>query len=97
MDPILFVACQRELTTMGVVRLLVDTGHVDVNAQSRTMSESVTGLKARGWTAIEDEPDPGPNTALHELAMGRHWWGVRQTIVYLLSKGADREMINEAR
>lgn len=96
-DPILFVACQRELPNMEVICLIVDTGHVNVNAQSRTRAESVAGLKARGWTDIEDEPDPGLNTALHELAMGRHWWGVRQAIPCLLSKGADREIINEAR
>jgi hypothetical protein len=33
---------------------------------------------------------------LHELAAGRHWWGVKQAIPYLWSKGADRKMLNEA-
>jgi Ankyrin repeats (3 copies) len=95
-DPLLFLACQRELPNMDVMRLLVETGHVDVNARSRTTAQRAASLEDIGWAEEEDEPDPGQATALHELAAGRHWWGVTQAIPYLLSKGADRKMLNEA-
>ena len=95
-DPLLFLACQRELPNMDVIHLLVETGNVDVNAQSRTAAQRAATLEDIVWAEEEDEPDPGQATALHELAAGRHWWGVKQAIPYLLSKGADRNILNEA-
>ncbi|EFX01750.1 ankyrin unc44 [Grosmannia clavigera kw1407] len=38
-DQVLFLACQRELPNMDVVRLLVESGYVDINGQSRTNAE----------------------------------------------------------
>jgi hypothetical protein len=72
-DPLLYLACQRDLPNMDVVRLLVEAGHVDVNARSRTTLEKVESLEDWGSIDDGDEPDPGQNTALHELAGGRHW------------------------
>lgn len=48
-DLLLFLACQRELPNMDVVRLLADTGHVDVNARSRTTAERAASREDRGW------------------------------------------------
>jgi ankyrin repeat protein len=95
-DSLLSIACQRELPNMDVVRLLVETGRVDIDARSMTTAQRATSLEGIGWAEEEDEPDPGQATVLHELAAGRHWWGVTQAIPYLLSKGANREMLNEA-
>jgi hypothetical protein len=81
---------------MDVIRLLVETGNVDVNARSRTATQRAATLEDIVWVEEEDEPDPGQATALHELAAGRHWWGVKHAIPYLLSRGADREILNEA-
>lgn len=39
-DPVLFVACQRNLPNLEVVRLLVEQSGVDVNARSR-MAEQI--------------------------------------------------------
>lgn len=37
----------------------------------------------------------GRNTALHELALGRHWWAVAKGILYLMASGADPGQRNE--
>jgi ankyrin repeat protein len=95
-DALLLLACQRELPNMDVVRLLVETGRVNINARCRTMAERVESQEDVGWTDVENEPDPGLNTALHDVATARNWWCVTQAIPYLLSHGADTAVLNEA-
>ncbi len=43
-----------------------------------------------------EELEPGQNTALHQLALGCHWWNVTQGIPYLLASGASLEQQNQA-
>jgi len=96
-DPLLFVACQRNLPNMDVVRLLAEKVHIDVSAKSRTTEQRVADLEEEGEELdFGEELDPGRNTALHELALGRHWWNVTQGIPYLLALGADWKQRNEA-
>lgn len=96
-DPLLVVACQRQLPNMDIVRLLVEQGHVDLNAKTISMGDREETLSSTypqrewGW-----DPEPGESTALHELAKGDSWWHVEQGIPYLLSMGADPELLNEA-
>ncbi|EPE10199.1 ankyrin repeat protein [Ophiostoma piceae UAMH 11346] len=88
-QPLLFLACARELPNMRVVRLLVETCAVDVNGRSMTSEqfEAARELPPSEWGSDED-PLPYA-TALHELARGRFWWGSTQAIPYLLAHGAD--------
>lgn len=96
-DPLLYVACCRELPNMDVVRLLVETCHVDVNSRTMTIDErakSCTKMLPQG-TGEGDDPVPGHETALHALARGYHWWGTALAIPYLIEHGADVAITNE--
>lgn len=48
------------------------------------------------WSDFDEEPEPGLKTALHVLAEGYYWWSSALAIPYLLSKGADVDVPNEA-
>jgi hypothetical protein len=85
-DPLLLTACQRELPNMDVVIVLVEKLGVDVNAQSQD--------KAPVYSF--ERLVPGGVSALHALAMGRHWWHAAQAIPYLVAHaGADTELRNQ--
>ncbi|KAF3018866.1 hypothetical protein E8E14_008009 [Neopestalotiopsis sp. 37M] len=94
-DPILVVACHRELPNMDAIRLLVEQGGVDVNAQSRTGEEAFADIDRPGEVYEDDVVQAGMNTALHELAKGFYWWQVDQGIPYLVLSGADLGQRNE--
>jgi len=95
-DPLLIVAVQRKLPNIHVVRLLVEKGRVDVNSRSRTMDEVREDLEGPGDYWGDDLHQPGLNTALHECAKGFNWWQVAECLPYLLSRGADVNLENEA-
>lgn len=56
---------------MEVLRLLVDTFQVDVDAQSRTPADFEAEIDATLWTTVGVEPISGLNTTLHELGYGQ--------------------------
>ncbi|ETS73396.1 hypothetical protein PFICI_15001 [Pestalotiopsis fici W106-1] len=82
---------------MEVVRVLVEHGHSNVNAQSRAGENEFDRDVAPHLYLSEDEISrvAGRNTALHEVAKGCHWWQVGQALPYLLSMGADKQKGNE--
>lgn len=94
-DPPVFVACQRELPNLHVVRLLVERGHADINAHGRTGECEWEHDIERLFLQDGIRRVAGQNTALHEAAKGRHWWHVEHTIPFLLSAGVDRQRSNE--
>ncbi|KAK2074367.1 hypothetical protein P8C59_008576 [Phyllachora maydis] len=53
-DPIMVVACRRELPNMNVVRLLVRQAGVDVNARSRTGEEAFADINRPGEVYADD-------------------------------------------
>jgi ankyrin repeat protein len=70
---------------MDVVSVLVEKLGVDVNAQSQDKIPRYSFEK----------PVPGGVSALHALALGRHWWHAAQAIPYLVAHaGADTELRN---
>jgi hypothetical protein len=84
--PLLFTACQRELPNMDVVRVLVETLNVDVNARRNAKP---------GENSYADSI-PGGMTALHCLAFGNHWWQAAQGIPFLVTQaGANMELRND--
>jgi ankyrin repeat protein len=84
-DPLLIVACRRELSNLEVLRVLVEQLRVDVNEATNSKYDS-----------IRDVQVPGGVTAIHELAQGNHWWQVAEGLPYLLSRpGVDLEARNE--
>ncbi|KAL1904974.1 hypothetical protein Sste5344_009330 [Sporothrix stenoceras] len=96
-DPLLYLACCRELPNMDVIRLLVETCHADVNGRTMTIAERA---KARirmlpEGTIEEEDPVPGHETPLFALARGYHWWGTALAIPYLITHGADVTAKNE--
>lgn len=76
---LLLTALNCELPNMGIVRLLIEKFHVDVN-ESRYTKEYRTNTE---YEFVHY------GTSLHELAEGKHWWQVALAIPYLLSKGAN--------
>ncbi|KAM0190095.1 hypothetical protein ACHAPI_009607 [Fusarium lateritium] len=71
--PFLLEAVECELPNLDIVKLLVETFHVDVN--ERTWGT----LYTNGGTHL------GYNdSALHSVAEGFHWWHVHQALEYLL-------------
>lgn len=61
-DPIMVVACRRELPNMNVVRLLVRQAGVDVNARSRTGEEAFADINRPGEVYADDAVKVGLNT-----------------------------------
>jgi ankyrin repeat protein len=74
--PLLQAACQRHLWSMDMVRLLVETGEVDVNARQLTEDRS----------DHRDIKKVLGKTALHLLAEGNSWWHL-EAIRYLVKRG----------
>lgn len=90
-EPLLFVAVQRELPNMDVVRFLVETMNFNVNEvyeEDYRPPESDYD-KIRG--DIEDSP-----TVLHYVSRGKQWWHAGQCLPYLLSRpNIDIELRNK--
>jgi hypothetical protein len=95
-DPLLIVTVKRQLPNMVVVRLLIERLQVDINYRSRTGEEAYAYVDAPGVCYDFDVSQPGLNTALHECAKGFNWWQVKCCLPYLLSRGADVNLENEA-
>ncbi|KAH6399837.1 hypothetical protein HBI60_081110 [Parastagonospora nodorum] len=95
-DPLLIVAVKRQLPNMDVVRLLIEKLQVDINCRSRTGEEAYADVDAPGVCYDFDVRQPGLNTALYECAKGFNWWQVKCCLPYLLSRGADVNLENEA-
>nr|WOD45875.1 hypothetical protein [Trichoderma atroviride] len=76
---LLGTACERELPSLHIIRLLVEKIGVDVNAVYNRRGYC---YKIRG------------GTALHILASGSHFWQI-EALEYLLSKGANVEALNK--
>lgn len=81
--PLVVSACQRELPNMDVLRLMVEGFGANVNAKSTRRVYS----NRRLVPAI-------CNGALHDLALGRHWWHVNKALPYLIQMGADINIRN---
>ena len=74
-QPLLVAACQRDTPNMDMIRFLVETMGVDVNAQVRVNQYGGPHILHEG--------------ALHYLVRGLNWWQTRQALPYLLEKGAN--------
>ncbi|CAD6444566.1 b56e4188-8b5e-4227-84cb-f6daed23db25 [Sclerotinia trifoliorum] len=83
--PLLQVACQRPIWNMDMVKLLVEEGHVDVNAH-QVIEESKNGTKT--------ENEVQGTAALHILAEGNFWWQI-EAIRYLGEHGAEVDILDE--
>lgn len=71
--PFLLEAVECELPNLDVIKLLVETFHVDVN--ERTWGT----LHTNGGAYLEHD-----DSALHSVVEGFHWWHVHQALKYLL-------------
>ncbi|KAJ5671312.1 hypothetical protein N7507_000439 [Penicillium longicatenatum] len=86
-EPLLMVACDRQIPNMGVVRFLIEEMGVNINATCRN-TDSFISQKQRQTVIVSD------NSALHDIAMGKTWWNVHEALPYLIRKGADLELRN---
>lgn len=77
LETLLVTACQRPISNMEIVKVLVEDFHVSVN-RPQVEKESYYG----------DRTGP-PHSALHALAVGTHWWQTEEAMPYLLAHGAD--------
>ena len=75
--PVLHNACNRLVYNVGMLRLLITTGNVDVNAHEWVKEKD--GYRETGNYVS------GP-TALHVLARGKQWWHV-EAINFLIQNG----------
>lgn len=100
-DPLLIAACTRELPNMDVITYLVEEARLDINVPGRIglqvwMSDVGQFQDMPSETDYDcEDPIAGENTALHEVAKGRHWWYVERAMPYLVSSGADTKRGNE--
>ncbi|KAK3326714.1 ankyrin repeat-containing domain protein [Apodospora peruviana] len=86
-NPLVLIACERELPNMDVLRFLVETAKASVNAQ-RMEPEVVSGGDGYRYGARA--------APLHCLAAGKHWWQVYEALPYVLSRKPDLEIRNES-
>jgi ankyrin repeat protein len=84
-QPVLHVACLRELPNMQMIELLVEKCGVDVNARALVMTKQ--------YGELELDSTAGP-TALHILAEGSRLWQLDATR-YLIGHGGDVNSTNE--
>jgi len=85
--PLLIEACKRKAPNMDVIRVLVETFDVDVNAQTlQHPYDHTTGDMGAYRPAIRHE------SALHILVRGEHWWQTAQALPYLIQHGADLDL-----
>ena len=73
-EPLLIVACNREIPDMAVVRLLVEMG-VNISAMSRK-EVLVDNCKQR--------ENVSGHSVLHDIAQGKTWWNVHEALPYLI-------------
>ncbi|KAL8369910.1 hypothetical protein RB595_000324 [Gaeumannomyces hyphopodioides] len=88
-------ACERELPSLHIVKTLVETIKVDVNAKFNNTNhdaseKSSPSPPSEAGTEAWDGPRSGISTALHALTLGRSLWKV-EALGYLLDHGADIE------
>lgn len=81
--PLLVTACERPISNLAVLKVLVEHFHIDVNA-----SVQPTGKNWQQYGYSSDESRLGAS-ALHALVFCNHWWQVHEAMPYLLSHGAD--------
>ncbi|KFH41532.1 putative ankyrin repeat protein-like protein [Hapsidospora chrysogenum ATCC 11550] len=77
-ETLLMVACNRELPSLPIMKLLVEDFGLDVS-------------EASGWEGITYRETNA--TPPHALARGRHWWQI-EALEYLLERGANIEATN---
>ncbi|KAL8330549.1 hypothetical protein RB593_001525 [Gaeumannomyces tritici] len=95
-------ACERELPSLHIVKTLVETIKVDVNAKFNNKSDDTpetsetSSISTPSETGSEagDGPEVGISTALHVLTLGNSLWKV-EALAYLLDHGADIEARGE--
>ena len=80
-QPPLLSACERELSNMPFIKLLIETYVVNINIHM--LIQSPKG----------DDLVPGP-TALHVLASAKYWWQA-DAVEYLVGRGAEVDARNE--
>lgn len=85
LQPLVMVACNRDIPNLAIVRFLVEEIGVNINATSR--NETFHFIDT--W-----EGYVSGNTALHDLAEGKSWWHVHEALPYLIRKGADVNVRN---
>jgi ankyrin repeat protein len=85
-EPFVITACQRRLSNMEVLRVLVEEKEADPNARVMTGSRNT-----QSWV-----PKRGQPNSLHFLVKGNHWWQITKALPYLVGKGADLESRNES-
>jgi len=85
--PTLHVACGREFSNFEVIKVLIDTCGVDVNAPAM--------LQPTQWKKVKEVKElVKGGTALHVLAEAKHWWQL-EAVKYLIQKGANIDSVNE--
>jgi ankyrin repeat protein len=84
-EPLLIVACNREIPNMAVVRLLVEEMGVNISATSR---------KEVFMDNRKQRKNVSGHSVLHDIAQGKTWWNVHEALPYLIQKGADLEVRN---
>ncbi|EED14566.1 ankyrin repeat-containing protein, putative [Talaromyces stipitatus ATCC 10500] len=84
-EPLLKVACNREIPNMAVIRFLVEDMSVNINATSRKRVFVDNGKQSEHVSG---------HSVLHDIAKGKTWWNVHEALPYLIRKGADLEVRN---
>lgn len=79
-QPLLFVAVQREMPNMDVVRFLVETINFNVNE----VYEEDYRPPESDYDKIREDIEDSP-TVLHYVSRGKQWWHAGQCLPYLLS------------
>ncbi|KAL8420475.1 hypothetical protein RB594_003312 [Gaeumannomyces avenae] len=95
-------ACERELPSLHIVKTLVETIKVDVNAKFNNKSDetpetsetSSISIPSETGSEAGDGPEAGISTALHVLTLGNSLWKL-EALAYLLDHGADIEARGE--
>jgi hypothetical protein len=80
-EPLLHKAVKRAVPNMDVVRLLTERFYVDVNQFSYQLQDSESRNGKQELRPLE--------TALHLVALGKHWWHAALALPYLVSRGVD--------
>ncbi|KAH8653076.1 ankyrin repeat-containing domain protein [Tricladium varicosporioides] len=82
--PYLIQAASARLPNLEVIKTLIETFDADVNVQQQDMNHK---RDSNGAAPVRGA------SALHILAASNHWWQT-EALKYLLSKGADVELMN---
>jgi ankyrin repeat protein len=85
--PTLHVACGRGLSNIEIIKALINTCGVDVNARAM--------LQPTQWAKVKEVKElVQGGTALHVLAKAKYWWQF-EAVTYLIQKGANIDSVNE--